>query len=265
MALYRCGSSKGGTAQPADVLVGKTFTNDDDYLSGTMPNNGVIGKTLGYSDSYTIPAGYTSGGVVTSPEDRYNTGYNAGKTDYNPTGASLTNAGALTVTNAAGTSRLTKTFSNNYDSGYSNGNAKGYSDGYSKGYSDGVAAGFTKSLSATYNVYRTADTYSGDWEYTNQFQFPITIGSVRVYHQEYNADGSATYGMTLQAKNTSGSWVTLTTASQGISGDSDWTFDRSYSFTQGTKYTQIRVSTRDNNRTKRKNFVTVTGTIYATK
>ena len=43
--------------------------------------------------------------------------YNAGKTDYNPTNATLSNAGALTVKNAAGTTRLTKTFTNSYDAG----------------------------------------------------------------------------------------------------------------------------------------------------
>lgn len=45
--------------------------------------------------------------------------YNSGKTDYNPTGATLSNAGALTVTNAAGTTRLTKTFTNSYNAGVS--------------------------------------------------------------------------------------------------------------------------------------------------
>ena len=56
-------------------------------------------------------------GINSLSTNKYNSGYNSGKTDYNPTNATLSNAGALTVTNAAGTSRLTKTFTNSYDAG----------------------------------------------------------------------------------------------------------------------------------------------------
>lgn len=68
-------------------------------------------------------------GINSLSTNRYNSGYsagntagyNSGKTDYNPTNATLSNAGALTVTNAAGTTRLTKTFTNSYDAGVTDG------------------------------------------------------------------------------------------------------------------------------------------------
>lgn len=69
-----------GNAGAGDVLVGKTFANESsDALTGTMPNNGAINQTLTPSGdnsvSYTIPAGYTSGGTITA---NGSTAYKAG-------------------------------------------------------------------------------------------------------------------------------------------------------------------------------------------
>ena len=56
----------GGDALPAEVLSGKTFTNDNGAQIGTMPNRGAVSQTLSAGQSYTIPAGYHNGeGVVT--------------------------------------------------------------------------------------------------------------------------------------------------------------------------------------------------------
>ena len=55
-----------GTAQVGDVLAGKTFTNDNDIYTGTMPNNGAVSHSLPINGGYTIPAGYHNGsGKVT--------------------------------------------------------------------------------------------------------------------------------------------------------------------------------------------------------
>ena len=64
-------ASAEGNAIAANVLAGKTFSNDDDTgLSGTMPNNGSQTATLSITGSTkptrTIPAGYTTGGIVTA-------------------------------------------------------------------------------------------------------------------------------------------------------------------------------------------------------
>lgn len=69
-----------GTATAAQVLSGATFANaSNDSLTGTMPNNGAINQTLTPSGdnsvSYTIPAGYTSGGTITA---NGSTAYKAG-------------------------------------------------------------------------------------------------------------------------------------------------------------------------------------------
>lgn len=63
------GEGGGGTAQPGDVLSGKTFTNDNGDQTGTMPNRGAITITPGTSDQ-SIPAGYHNGNgkVVGDPD-----------------------------------------------------------------------------------------------------------------------------------------------------------------------------------------------------
>lgn len=67
--------SGGGTAKfydtssadigQGDVLTGKTAYGSSGQVSGSMANNGATGGTIGTkTGSYTIPAGYTSGGTV---------------------------------------------------------------------------------------------------------------------------------------------------------------------------------------------------------
>ncbi len=59
-------ASAEGNTIAAHVLAGDGFSNDiDTGLIGTMPNNGALNKALPINGSYTIPAGYTSGGAVT--------------------------------------------------------------------------------------------------------------------------------------------------------------------------------------------------------
>jgi hypothetical protein len=62
------GEGGSGNAQPADVLSGKTFTNDAGDQIGTMTNRGAINQTLtSQGQSYTVPAGYHNGsGKVTA-------------------------------------------------------------------------------------------------------------------------------------------------------------------------------------------------------
>lgn len=64
-AFFIKASAEGNTIA-AHVLAGDTFSNDvDTNLVGTMPNNGALNKSLAINGTYTIPAGYTSGGSVT--------------------------------------------------------------------------------------------------------------------------------------------------------------------------------------------------------
>lgn len=61
----------GGTATAADILVGKTAVVNGVLITGTMPDNGRIEKTIdGLSfTSADIPKGYTSGGSVSLTDD----------------------------------------------------------------------------------------------------------------------------------------------------------------------------------------------------
>ena len=55
------------TATAADLLYNKTAYVDGSKITGTMPNNGATGGTITIQGgTYTIPAGYTSGGTVTA-------------------------------------------------------------------------------------------------------------------------------------------------------------------------------------------------------
>ena len=60
-------ASAEGDTVAAEVLAGKTFSNDDDTgLVGTMPNNGAVNQSLPINGTYNIPAGYHNGsGKVT--------------------------------------------------------------------------------------------------------------------------------------------------------------------------------------------------------
>lgn len=53
------------TAAAGDLLSGKDAYGSSGSISGSMPNNGATGGTIGtVAGTYTIPAGYTSGGTV---------------------------------------------------------------------------------------------------------------------------------------------------------------------------------------------------------
>lgn len=61
-------------AVAANILDDKTAYVDGVKVTGTMPNNGAISKTIDglTQTSAAIPAGYTSGGTVTLTDDIYN-------------------------------------------------------------------------------------------------------------------------------------------------------------------------------------------------
>ena len=74
-----------GTANTAQVLTGYTFSSaNGTNLSGTMPNRGKLNWS-GSNTTYSVPAGYYSGGTLdsrTSYNNGYNSGVNAGKTSF---------------------------------------------------------------------------------------------------------------------------------------------------------------------------------------
>ena len=75
-----------GNATVADVLEGRTFSNSSNVgLTGTMANRGTLNWAPSNSTSYNIPAGYYSGGTISTANAYnagntagYNNGYNAG-------------------------------------------------------------------------------------------------------------------------------------------------------------------------------------------
>ena len=107
-----------GNATVADVLSGKTFSNSTQSgLTGTMANRGTLNWAPSNSTSYSIPAGYYSGGTI-STANAYNGGYNAGNSagynngysaGYNAGHATALNVKAyvVSVTNPSGVSNFT--------------------------------------------------------------------------------------------------------------------------------------------------------------
>ncbi|WP_051318374.1 hypothetical protein [Cohnella thermotolerans] len=86
-----------GTAAPADVLSGKSFSAGTNYIaSGAMPNNGAVTITPSAS-AQTIPAGYHNGSgkvnAVTFDASKVLTG-----TTIAGTAGTMSNRGAMVIT-----------------------------------------------------------------------------------------------------------------------------------------------------------------------
>ena len=72
-------SQTSGTATAAQILSGKTAWVNGKKITGTMANRGNLNWKPSNGTTYTVPAGYYSGGTLDS-RDAYNNGYNAGYT-----------------------------------------------------------------------------------------------------------------------------------------------------------------------------------------
>lgn len=57
------GNTSDATATADDILIGKTAYTKDGKVTGAMPNNGELNYDVSTSEQ-TIPAGYTSGGII---------------------------------------------------------------------------------------------------------------------------------------------------------------------------------------------------------
>ena len=85
-----------GTANTAQVLTGYTFSSaNGTNLSGTMANRGNLNWS-GSNTTYSVPAGYYSGGTLDS-RTSYNNGVNAGKNSVS--GGGVSKSYSATATN----------------------------------------------------------------------------------------------------------------------------------------------------------------------
>lgn len=55
-----------GNATAENILLGKTALTNNGFLTGTMPNNGVLNWTPENGTTFNLPAGYYKGGVLDS-------------------------------------------------------------------------------------------------------------------------------------------------------------------------------------------------------
>lgn len=66
------------TATEERILIGQTAYINGNKVTGTMADRGTLNWNPTSSTNYTVPAGYYSGGTI-STSNAYNAGYNAGK------------------------------------------------------------------------------------------------------------------------------------------------------------------------------------------
>lgn len=121
--------SQASSSSPSapEILSGKVAWANGKKYTGTMPNNGAVGKAnLTAGSSYTIPIGYTTGGTVTAATL-------ASQTKGTATAANLSQGVTAWVNGVM----LTGTGKDN-NSYYTQGKNQGYSEGYDKGVEDVV-------------------------------------------------------------------------------------------------------------------------------
>ena len=100
--------SLSGNASASHVLSGKTFyTTSLTRQTGTMANRGNLNWS-GSNTTYSVPAGYYSGGTLDS-RTSYNNGYNAGVAAYRMTYANLRFSGKSKEFATVGTYTATRT------------------------------------------------------------------------------------------------------------------------------------------------------------
>ena len=119
-----------GDAEATQILTGKKVIVKGTEITGTMANRGNLNWNPSSSTSYTVPAGYYSGGTLNS-SGAYNTGYSAGVS------AADNRANASSV---------------NYQTGFNNGKyGIGWCD--AKRTSNGTDGVITIPVTGTYNLY----------------------------------------------------------------------------------------------------------------
>ena len=107
-----------GDAESSQILTGKKVIVKGTEITGTMANRGNLNWTPSTGTSYTVPAGYYSGGTLNS-SGAYNTGYSAGV--------------------SAADNRA-------------NANSTNYKTGYNAGYNAGYSSGAVKVKTVTQEV-----------------------------------------------------------------------------------------------------------------
>ena len=170
-------SGTAGTVSVSDSTSIATST----FASATLPS-GQTATSTDYDTVYKISAGYNGDRYIQTPSysTPYNAGYSAGTTDFKPTQYTLSDAGALVVKNAAGTSLYTATVSNSYTSGYNS--------GYSTGKTDYNPSTATLSNTGSLVVKNAAGTQI----YTNSFSnsYNAAQTAYQPYSTHVDADGN---------------------------------------------------------------------------
>ena len=215
-------SLSGGNATAGQILKDKTAYVGGSLVTGTMPNNGATGGTINPGGTYTIPAGYTTGGTVTANPNQ-NSGtltLAAGDTGTKDMGANNTyryvNASAVYNRGVSDADGRANSNSTNYQSGYNAGRTQGQNDvknspnsyslytatQYNNNYNSGRTQGQNdvKNSPNTYSLY-TATQYNNNYNSgRTQGQNDVknspnsySLYTATQYNNNYNAGYNAGY------------------------------------------------------------------------
>lgn len=105
-------SQTSGNASSAQILTGYNAWVNGSNINGSMPNRGNLNFNPNSSTSQSVPAGYYSGGTLSSA-NAYNAGFNAGK-------ATVVDLGIISASSQSGSNTRDSTFNLTKYSGYKN-------------------------------------------------------------------------------------------------------------------------------------------------
>jgi hypothetical protein len=286
---YQSGYNKGvddtkqGTAIESDVLAGVTFTSENGVnLTGSMANNGELNWKPTTSTTYTLQAGYYSGGTLDS-SSVYTTGYNDGinvakqgtatasqvLTGYTFTNSSNVNISGTMANKGALTWKPTSSTSATYDAGYyssitldssgaynagvtaadarTNTNSANYKSGYNAGVTAADARTNTSSANyqAGYNAGKSSVLQTRS--FTNEIAIHRDFASYVMPLYFVPCYGYSSIKFVIRSKDVSGGRYALNISDKIQSGDiwngGSWTY--TYALNKTTEKIWVRVLAAD--------------------
>ena len=143
-------SSQQSASAPAaaEILSGKVTWANGRKITGSMRNNGATGASnLNAGRSYSIPAGYTTGGTVTTASLASQTAATATSANISSGKTAWVN-GQLVTGNGGDNNSF---YEQGRTAGYEQGRDEGYDQGHDEGYDQGYAAGSNANAGLTGN------------------------------------------------------------------------------------------------------------------
>lgn len=199
----------------AEILSGKVVWANGKKYTGTMINNGATGKSnLMAGSSYTIPAGYTTGGTVTTATLASQTSATAVAANLSSGATAWVNGVKITGTmvnnGAVGKSNMTAGSSYTIPAGYTTGGTVTTASLASQTAGTATAANLSQGVTAWVNGVMITGTGEDNNSYYNQGIQNAVIQKVLIGEWETNYDNHGTSIRSFDCTSITG-WQNLTT------------------------------------------------------